>query len=142
MCSEYFQGRAGSIKEYNIAVEALSRSPEFSPVDDSIVRVEISRIRKRIQQYYAAEGALHPIRMLLPESGYAIQFVRREAGPEILPSLPAPAPLTAPGPVAPVAPAPLGLPGIFKDRKSQVLLAAVVENGEPPTRNVLTYCTT
>src|SRR5579871_5923308 len=40
VCSQYFEGMAGQIKEYNIAVEALGRPPDFDQKRDSIVRVE------------------------------------------------------------------------------------------------------
>jgi hypothetical protein len=113
ICQEYFQGRAEAIKEYNIAVDALGRSPEFDPADDSIVRVEISRIRKRLQHYYLSEGASHSLRMVLPESGYAIQFVRQEIAPE--------AEVAEPPKTAMLAPA-----RMFHDRKRRILLAGAI----------------
>lgn len=64
--------------EYSIAVEALGRKPDFSPLDNSIVRVEFSRLRKRLQEYYATEGASNPIQIHLPETGYTPRFLRPE----------------------------------------------------------------
>ena len=46
VCAKYFEGAADEIKEYNIAVEALGRRPEFDQKRDSIVRVEAHRLRK------------------------------------------------------------------------------------------------
>jgi len=52
VCQEYTRGRANLIKEYNIAVQALGRGEDFDPSQDSVVRVEVSRLRKRLQQFY------------------------------------------------------------------------------------------
>jgi hypothetical protein len=94
LCSEYGEGRAAEIKEYTIAVYALGRDPKFDPANESIVRVEVSRLRKRLRQFYETEGAAHEIEIRLPEVGYAVQFVPRGR----------PAPEWAPGGEA-VAPA-------------------------------------
>ena len=78
-CRNYLEGRAGEIKEYTIAVYALGRDPSFTPARDSIVRVEASRLRKRLKEYYAGEGASHKVQIELPESGYVPRFVRTAA---------------------------------------------------------------
>lgn len=75
VCERCFHGEAASVKEYNIAVEALGRSMDFDPERDSIVRVEASRLRKRLKQYYEGQGATHPIHIVLPEIGYVPRFV-------------------------------------------------------------------
>lgn len=77
VCEKYFEGEADLIKEYNIAVEALGRPPGFDQKRDSIVRVEAHRLRKRLREYYEAEGAGHPVRIDIPSGQYAPQFVRQ-----------------------------------------------------------------
>jgi hypothetical protein len=79
VCQKYFSGEGPNIREYNIAVEALGRAADFDPNADTIVRVEASRLRKRLRDYYATEGADHPIQLLLSNTGYAPQFVPRPA---------------------------------------------------------------
>ncbi len=79
VCQQYFAGDAAKIKEYNIAVDALGRGPDFDPNEDTIVRVEASRLRKRLREYYATEGAGSAVRLQLPKSGYVPQFVPRQA---------------------------------------------------------------
>ena len=74
-CAKYFEHGADQIKEYNIAVEALGRPIEFDPRADSIVRVEAHRLRKRLKQYYEAEGAGHRIQIELPAGQYAPRFL-------------------------------------------------------------------
>ena len=75
VCTNYFAGRADQIKEYNIAVEALGRPPSFDPRQDSIVRVEAFRLRKRLKQYYENEGANRPFRIVIPSGQYVPRFV-------------------------------------------------------------------
>ncbi|HWC96608.1 MAG TPA: malectin domain-containing carbohydrate-binding protein [Candidatus Sulfopaludibacter sp.] len=77
MCARYFEGAGEQIKEYNIAVEALGRPAEFDQKRDSIVRVEAHRLRKRLRDYYEAEGAGHPVRIEIPSGQYAPQFLRQ-----------------------------------------------------------------
>lgn len=78
VCTKYFEGQAHQIKEYNIAVEALGRPPSFEPRQDSIVRVEAFRLRKRLKQYYENEGSARHLRIVIPSGQYVPQF--RENG--------------------------------------------------------------
>lgn len=75
VCSKYFEHGAHQIKEYNIAVEALGRPPEFDPRADSIVRVEAHKLRKRLREYYNTEGASHRIHIQVPPGQYAPRFL-------------------------------------------------------------------
>ncbi|MGA2599353.1 MAG: malectin domain-containing carbohydrate-binding protein [Bryobacteraceae bacterium] len=85
VCTKYFEGSAEQIKEYNIAVEALGRPPDFDQKKDSIVRVEAHKLRKRLREYYELQGAGHVVRIEIPPGQYAPRFVSRT--PEILPAL-------------------------------------------------------
>src|SRR5436305_11121362 len=75
VCAKYFEGAAEQIKEYNIAVEALGRQADFDQKRDSIVRVEAHRLRKRLREYYDADGADHAIRIDIPPGQYAPRFL-------------------------------------------------------------------
>lgn len=77
ICLEHLAGRGEEIKEYNIAIEGLGRPPGFDTSRDSIVRVEVSRLRQRLARYYDTEGAGDSVRIVLTESGYNPQFVRQ-----------------------------------------------------------------
>jgi len=88
VCNSYFEGKQSSLKEYTIAVEALGRPVDFNHERDSIVRVEVHRLRKRLLDFYSGDGASYPIRIVLPVGQYAPLFVRNviEVTPEpILP---------------------------------------------------------
>ncbi|MEI9970837.1 MAG: malectin domain-containing carbohydrate-binding protein [Ignavibacteriota bacterium] len=96
VCQECAHGRGRELKEYNIAVSALGRGADFDPTSDSIVRVEFSRLRKRLLQYYATEGAASRIQIQLPEVGYIPKLVRQDPPAETPPAPPAPPPQTPP----------------------------------------------
>lgn len=75
LCHNYFEGRSNVLKEYHIATEALGRSEDFDPKKDSIVRVEMHRLRKRLKAYYAsADPAVEPVRITIPEKSYIPEF--------------------------------------------------------------------
>lgn len=75
ICEHQFRGQAEQLKEYSIAIEALSRPSDFNPKNDSIVRVEAHRLRKRLADYYNGPGAGHAFHILIPKGTYAPQFV-------------------------------------------------------------------
>src|SRR5260370_42024736 len=84
ICSKCLEGEGSQIKEYNIAVEALGRSPDFDQKRDSIVRVEAHRLRKRLRQYYEEEGASHSIQIVIPAGQYVPQFVLQENAQSVI----------------------------------------------------------
>ncbi len=46
--------------------------------DLSAVRVELGRLRRRLNQYYASEGKSDPVVISIPKGAYVAQFTRRE----------------------------------------------------------------
>jgi hypothetical protein len=76
ICQKHFQNESANLKEYNIAVEALGRPPNFDPQADAIVRVDAHLLRKRLHSYYEQEGKHHDLQIVLPSGQYAPEFVR------------------------------------------------------------------
>jgi adenylate cyclase len=70
-------GEGGNLKEYSIGVEVFDRKEPYDPRLDSIVRVEAGRLRSKIDEYYASEGAADEIRIGLPRGSYVPVFERR-----------------------------------------------------------------
>lgn len=105
VCEKYFAGQAEEIREYTVAVEALGRPRDFNPKRDPIVRVEAHRLRKRLAEYYAGEGAGHQLRLVLEPGQYVPRFEWREGvAPEQAAASPAvetPAPAAASHPPGP-----------------------------------------
>src|SRR5487761_2443869 len=74
LCETLFAGKASEIKEYSIGTEVFHRGPSFDQDSDSIVRVEANRLRKRLAEYYAGEGASHKLRIIIPLGQYVPEF--------------------------------------------------------------------
>ncbi|HME56899.1 MAG TPA: malectin domain-containing carbohydrate-binding protein [Terracidiphilus sp.] len=74
LCEKLFAGEARQIKEYSVGVEVFHRGASFDQDSDSIVRVEANRLRKRIAEYYAGEGASHRLHISIPVGQYVPQF--------------------------------------------------------------------
>jgi hypothetical protein len=70
-----------SIKEYQIATEVFGRSADFDPQLDSMVRVQAGRLRVKLSEYYAGDGAEDPIIVELPKGTYVLAFHHRAAVP-------------------------------------------------------------
>lgn len=76
-----------SVNEVVIALDHLGRDARtFDPKTDSVVRVELSRLRKRLDSCFAGELSDVNWRIALPSGSYAPQFALREV------TLPAEAP--------------------------------------------------
>ena len=90
ICEESAAGRADRLKEYTIAVEALGRRADFNPQQDTIVRVTVHTLRKRLQEVYSqGEGASHGVRLVIPSGGYAVHFLSRDGKPSLEAEAPA-----------------------------------------------------
>ena len=74
LCEKLFVGLSSQIKEYSVGVEVFNRGSSFDQDSDSIVRVEANRLRKRLAEYYAGEGASHRLHIVIPLGQYVPQF--------------------------------------------------------------------
>ncbi len=83
ICEKHFQSQADQIKEYTLATEALGRRSDFDPQTDTIVRVTIHALRKRLLEIYQNEGAGRPIRLVIPAGHYAPSFVPQNQQNEV-----------------------------------------------------------
>jgi serine/threonine protein kinase/Flp pilus assembly protein TadD len=66
------KGEADGLKEFVIAAEVWDRNVSFDPRIHSMVRVEVGRLRTRLERYYAAEGAHDDLRFSIPVGGYRV----------------------------------------------------------------------
>ena len=83
LCEKTFAGETDQIKEYSVAVDVFDRQDSFDQDSDSIVRVEANRLRKRLSEYYAGDGAAHVLHISVPVGQYVPQFQRTTAPAEI-----------------------------------------------------------
>ncbi|MGH6692260.1 MAG: hypothetical protein ACREF4_16445, partial [Gammaproteobacteria bacterium] len=70
-------GQTVGLKEYTLGTEALGKGPGFDPRTDPVVRTEVSRLRTRLDKYYATEGRSDSVVIALPKGSYVPRFERR-----------------------------------------------------------------
>lgn len=71
------RGDFGALREKVLASAVFFRNAErFDAARDTIVRVEARRLRQRLAEYYAGDGALARLRITLPPGRYALEFQR------------------------------------------------------------------
>jgi Tol biopolymer transport system component len=70
------------LKETEVGTAVFDRAVGYDPKTDSIVRVEATRLRKKLAAYYAGEGAEDPVRVALPVGRYELEFVDAPASAE------------------------------------------------------------
>lgn len=75
---EALQGRGDRLKESVIGVEVFGRKPDYDPRIDAVVRIEASKLRAKIKEYYEADP--ETVRIDLPKGGYVPAFSLAEAG--------------------------------------------------------------
>ncbi|MBL8227318.1 MAG: hypothetical protein JNL98_02525 [Bryobacterales bacterium] len=68
-------GATESLKEYTIGVEVFGKPVDYDPRLDATVRVEIGRLRTRLNNYYNSEGAGREIRISIPKGSYSVEFL-------------------------------------------------------------------
>ncbi|MGL4239742.1 MAG: hypothetical protein ACRCTI_01385 [Beijerinckiaceae bacterium] len=72
--TEVIEGRGDRLKAYTIALNVLDRSQDFDPQTDSIVRVEMGRLRRALELYYALDARRSPIEITIPKGTYRPVF--------------------------------------------------------------------
>ena len=67
-------GEGDQLKEYVLGTEAFDRADSYDPRIDSIVRVEVRRLRSRLEDYYRGTGAGDAVLIDIPRGGYVPVF--------------------------------------------------------------------
>jgi TolB-like protein len=70
--------RNSAPKEFEVAVDVLGRGADYDPDVDATVRVEASRLRHRLREYYDTAGKDDPILIDIPKGGYGAVFLARK----------------------------------------------------------------
>lgn len=71
------EGQPALLKEYNLGLEVFQRPPDYDPKIDPIVRVQARRLRAKLDEYYAGEGAGDPLLIQIPKGAYTPVFEQR-----------------------------------------------------------------
>jgi len=75
------RGDGPGLGESSIGVGLYHRGPDYDPNLDGIVRTQAKRLRERLSEYYASEGALDSV-VIRMDVGYAPLFERRTTSTE------------------------------------------------------------
>jgi adenylate cyclase len=67
-------GQGHRLKGYSIGAAVFDRNDDFDPRLDAIVRVEATRLRSKLREYYEDEGRLDEVRIELPKGRYELKF--------------------------------------------------------------------
>jgi hypothetical protein len=65
------------IQEQDIAKDVFQRSASSSSSDDTIVRVNIHKLRKTLEHYFLDEGADEALVVQIPKGNYVLQFINK-----------------------------------------------------------------
>ena len=71
---EFLAGRAERIKGFTIGQSVFATDHKFDPDSNSIVRVEMGRLRRRLAAYYLTSGSNDPIVIDIPKGSYVPRF--------------------------------------------------------------------
>ena len=71
------ENRNEALKEYTIAIEVFGRNSSYDPSIDATVRVEASRLRSRLRDYYIGDGQRDALIIEIPKGGYRAVFSER-----------------------------------------------------------------
>jgi TolB-like protein/Tfp pilus assembly protein PilF len=82
------------LKEIIIGIELYAGHGEFDPRITAVVRVDASRVRTKLREYYLSEGAADPLVIDLPKGSYTPVF--REASIQVDPPRPTTTSFTEP----------------------------------------------
>ncbi len=74
ICENASRADGRTVKEHEIASQALNRPDSFDPKLDPVVRVSMTHIRERLRAYFETEGKDEPIRLLIPKGQYRAVF--------------------------------------------------------------------
>jgi hypothetical protein len=70
LCHRAWTEGAEEIREHEVGVEVFERSPTYDPAQETIVRVQASQLRKRLEHYFAEDGAAERSVLEIPKGGY------------------------------------------------------------------------
>ncbi|MCU1257872.1 MAG: hypothetical protein JWO80_757 [Bryobacterales bacterium] len=80
LAEKAFSGEADGLKEYSIGVDALGKPASFDPRHDAGVRLLASRLRLKLDEYYANEGDADPVTIEMPRGRFKIVWKPRMRG--------------------------------------------------------------
>lgn len=87
LVSHVLRAEEFAISENSLGIEVFRRKESFDPRIDTIVRVQIRRLRLRLTQYYKTEGRHDPLCIEIPKGSYIPVFHPVKSRIAVLPFL-------------------------------------------------------
>lgn len=106
-------GSAESLKEYTIGVEAFGKPADYNPQEDASVRVQIGRLRQKLEEYYRTEGAQDALVIELPKRQFTLLFHERPVEVTVAPPEVVQTEAPLPPPALPAAPRRISWPSLL-----------------------------
>src|SRR3984957_20116301 len=78
LAEKTFSGEADDLKEYSVGLDALGKPATYDPRQDSGVRLQASRLRQKMGEYYSTEGSNDPLMLAPPRGRFKILWHPRE----------------------------------------------------------------
>jgi hypothetical protein len=76
ICEQSLRGNSRDLTEQRIGTSIFNRAPDYDPGEDNIVRSYARTLRRRLDEYFKADGSREPIRIVVPRGGYVPTFER------------------------------------------------------------------
>jgi hypothetical protein len=83
LCHQAMAASQSGMTEHQIALDIYGRKPGDHPSEDTIVRVQVSQLRKKLQYYCLSEGRLDPLVIAIPAGSYIPEFQTRQERPQL-----------------------------------------------------------
>ena len=74
LADKTFSGEADHLKEYSVGLDALGKPSSYDPRRDAAVRLQASRLRLKLDQYYRTEGKDDPLVIEMPRGTFKISW--------------------------------------------------------------------
>jgi hypothetical protein len=82
LADKTLSGEADGLKEYTVAIDALRKPATYDPKHESIVRIQVRRLRQKLEEYYRGEGKDDPVIVDLPKGRFKLTFDIRQEIPQ------------------------------------------------------------
>jgi hypothetical protein len=84
LADKAISGEADQLKEYVVAIDGLGKPSSYDPQQNSAVRIQVGRLRQKLDEYYRTEGKEDDVVVYLPKGRFRlICEQRRHDRPQI-----------------------------------------------------------
>src|SRR6266568_5595171 len=96
LANRSLSGEADQLKEYIIGIDALGKPSSYDPRQDSVVRIQVGRLRQKLADYYRTEGMDDPIVVDVPKGRFKLSVERRPEPAAVAQAVPPPVAVAEP----------------------------------------------